>query len=243
MDVRREQRPVVGVVGHELVVPRPFGNLPVIGTPHAYVDQLARAGLRPVVIPGEHGVDLLDHVDALVLTGGGDLDPALSGVHSEAAEGVDRARDDAELDLVRAAAARRLPVLGCCRGLQVMTVALGGRLQKVSGHLLPGPGHDVRTRPGSLIESLLGPVARTTALHRQAVADPSTFWCPTAWADGTVEAIEPVDKGWLALGVQWHPELSAVPGFVDETGPALFRWLAEAAMSKAAKFQEIRCAT
>ncbi len=74
------RRPVVGIVGHDLVVARPFGELPVTGTPRAYVEHLARVGLRPVVVPGEHGVDLLDVVDALVLTGGGDLDPALSGM-------------------------------------------------------------------------------------------------------------------------------------------------------------------
>ena len=224
-----DRRPVVGVVGHGLVVPRPFGNLPVIGTPRAYVDQLARVGLRPVLIPGEHGVDLLDLVDALVLTGGGDLDPVLSGVEPDQAQGVDRARDDAELTLVRAAADLRIPVLGCCRGLQVLALAFGGTLRSVDDHVRPGPGHEVRTDPRSLIARLVGPTTQTTALHQQAIAEPSPAWRPTAWAGTTIEAIEPVESNWPALGVQWHPELSGIDGFVDETGPALFTWLARVA--------------
>jgi putative glutamine amidotransferase len=212
-----------------MVVPRPFGDLPAIGTPQRYVDQLAGVGLRPILIPCEHAVDLLDLVDAVVLTGGGDVDPAWSGVRPDHAHGVDRSRDDAEVALVREAAERRIPLLGCCRGLQVLTVAFGGTLHHVDGHLRPGPGHDVRTQPGSLISRLIGPSAQTTALHQQAIAEPGTSWRPTAWADTTIEAIEPVESDWPALGVQWHPELSGLEGFEDETGPALFGWLASAA--------------
>lgn len=226
---RGNRRPVVGVVSHGHLIQRPFGELPVNGTPRPYVDQLARAGMRPVLIPGDHAIELLDVVDALVLTGGGDLDSSLSGMSPEKAHEVDRSRDDAELALVRAAAEQRVPLLGCCRGLQVMAVAFGGTLQRVSGHLQPGPGHDVRTQPGSLIADLIGPSARTTALHGQAIADTGPFWQPTAWTDDTIEAIEPAVDDWPALGVQWHPELSGVGGFNDDTGPALFAWLAEQA--------------
>ncbi|MCW2801089.1 MAG: peptidase [Aeromicrobium sp.] len=224
-----DRRPVVGVVGHGLVVPRPFGDMPVVGTPRTYVDRLAGVGLRPLLIPGVHGVDLLDLVDALVLTGGGDLDAALSGVGPDQAQEVDRSRDDAEMTLVHAAADLRIPVLGCCRGLQVLAVAFGGTLRTVDDHVQPGSGHEVRTEPGSLISRLIGPSAQTTALHKQSIADPSPSWRPTAWADSTIEAIEPVEPGWPALGVQWHPELGGVRGLVDETGPAVFTWLATVA--------------
>lgn len=232
MDVRSGPRPVVGVVGHDLVVRRPFGDLPVTGTPRAYVEHLVRAGMRPVVLPGRHAIELFDVVDALVLTGGGDLDPSLSGTDPGQADGVDRSRDEAELKLVRAAAERRIPVLGCCRGLQVMAVAFGGTLRRVEGHVQPGPGHAVHTQPGSLIGDLLGPVAKTTALHGQAIADPGPYWRPTAWADGTIEAIEPFHGSWAALGVQWHPELGGLAGFTDETGRTIFGWLAERARSR-----------
>lgn len=113
-------------------------------------------------------------------------------------------------------------------------MAFGGALRDVQGHVQPGPGHDVRTLPGSLIASLIGTVARTTTLHHQAVAEPGPHWRPTAWANETIEAIEPVDGRWPALGVQWHPELRGVEAFVDETGPALFRWLFDQAALRAA---------
>jgi putative glutamine amidotransferase len=225
-------RPVVGVVSHRLVVARPFGDLPVTGTPQAYVTALSVAGFRPVLLPGEHALAALDLVDALVLTGGGDIDPALSGAGQ--AVGVDRGRDAAEIAVARAAGDRRLPLLGCCRGMQVMAVAFAGSLRSVADHVRPGPGHAVRTRRGSLVADLIGPDARTTALHEQAVADTGPFWQATAWADGVVEAIEPSDDPWPALGVQWHPELHGIEPFVDDTGPALFRWLAAASAGTAA---------
>ncbi|MEO6471123.1 MAG: gamma-glutamyl-gamma-aminobutyrate hydrolase family protein, partial [Aeromicrobium sp.] len=181
-------------------MPRPFGDLPVIGTPRAYVEKLSGVGLRPILLPGEHAVDLLDLVDALVLTGGGDVNPALSGVNPVHATGVDHSRDEAEVALVRAAAERRIPLLGCCRGLQVLAVAFGGTLRSVSGHVQPGSGHEVRTKSGSAIGGLIGHVARTTSLHQQATADLGTFWQPTAWASGIIEAIVPVDDDWPVLG-------------------------------------------
>ncbi len=148
------------------------------------------------------------------------------------AQGVDRSRDDAEIAVVLAAAELRVPLLGCCRGLQVMAVALGATLRSVEGHVQPGPGHHVHTQPGSLIAELVGPVVWTSALHEQAIADPGLSWRPTAWADDTIESIEPIDDRWPALGVQWHPELGGVAGFNDHTGRALFEWLAERARSR-----------
>ena len=97
--------PVVGIVGHGYVVPKSFGDLPVVGTPADYAERLVAAGARPVLLPGATAVDLLDVVDALVLTGGGDVDPRLYGGPPDGAVDVDPARDDAEIALVRAAAA------------------------------------------------------------------------------------------------------------------------------------------
>jgi putative glutamine amidotransferase len=220
---------VIGIVGHGHVVPRPFGELPVTGTPITYVEAVLRSGARPVIVPPRTGAALLDVVDGLVLTGGGDLDPALSGAGGPACD-VDGERDETEIALVRLAAERRIPLLGACRGLQVMAVALGGTLTGGLDHLRPHDGHEVRTAAGSLVRDLVGDRVRTTALHQQAVREPGSHWLATAWAeDGVVEAIEPLDPDWPALGVQWHPELSAVPIFEDPTGPALFSWLAAAA--------------
>lgn len=220
-------RPVVGVVGHGHLVPRPFGDLPVTGTPPTYLDAVAAAGGRPVVLAIPYAVEQLDLVDAIVLTGGGDVDPRRHPGRVDTVRDVDPARDEAELALVHAAAAARIPLLGICRGLQIMAVAFGGALGAVE-HELVETGHDIRTAPGSLVRTLLGTGCRTSALHRQAITASGEWWRPTAWADdATVEAIEPVDPDWPALGVQWHPELGDHPVLGDGTGPALFGWLVE----------------
>lgn len=214
--------PVVGIVGHSYEVPKFFGNLPVSGTPGSYVDRVAAAGGRPVVLPGRQATGLLDVVDALVLTGGGDVDPALYGGSPEGGIDVDRNRDEDEIALVHAAQQAGVPLLGVCRGLQVLVVAHGGTLTGDLGmsHVLPEVGHPVTTQPGSLTRRVLGERPQVSSLHHQSVADPGPHWRPTAWADdGVVEAAEWVGpEPWPVLAVQWHPER-------DHTGPALFGWL------------------
>jgi putative glutamine amidotransferase len=217
-------RPVVGIVGYHHAVPRPWGTLPVSGAPSSYVEAVASAGGRPVLLPQEHAPGQLDLVDAVVLTGGGDLDPRWYAGDPATAIDVDPARDESELAVARAAVAARLPLLAVCRGLQVLAVAFGGSLQTVTGHLLPGTGHAVETTPGSLVHGLLGARPHTSALHHQAVDHLGPGWRATAWADGVVEAVEPHDPAVPVLGVQWHPELSQEP-FSDLTGPAVVGWL------------------
>lgn len=221
-------RPVVGIVGHDYVVPKFFGDLPVSGIPRSYVDAVAAAGGRPVLLPSAHAVGLLDTVDALVLAGGGDLSPSLWGGPS-AVPGPDGSLPDLRLDraevaVARAAHAAGVPLLGVCRGLQVLVVAFGGTLVPELGmaHVLPVGAHPLRTAPGSHAERLVGE-GPVSSLHHQSVADPGPCWRPTAWAaDGVVEAVEWAGAGdWPVLGVQWHPEL-------DATAAALFGWLAEA---------------
>lgn len=229
-----DRRPVVGVVGHAYVVPRPFGDLAVAGTTQAYVEAVAAVGCRPVILPSVTAVELMDLVDAVVLTGGGDVDPRLYGGDPALATDVDRARDDHEIALVEAATRAGVPLLGVCRGMQVLAVAHGGRLGPVAGHSLPPDGHDVVTAQGSLVRDLLGPRTRTSALHHQAVADPGPHWRPSARADdGTVEALEWSAGDWPVLGVQWHPELAWSAELDDATGPALFGWLHDVASIRA----------
>lgn len=207
------RRPVIGIAGHRQLVPRPFGDLPVHGAAAAYAVAVTACGGRPVVLPPGAATGLLDVVDGVVLTGGDDL-------------GADPSRDADEDALVHAAVAAGVPLLGVCRGLQVLAVALGGRVGDAPGHVHPAAGHAVTTRRGSTAHGLLGAAATTSALHHQAVTDPGPHARATAWAmDGTVEAIEPTDPAVPALGVQWHPELFWNDAPHDTTGPALFAWL------------------
>ena len=208
---------VVGIVGYRHAVPRSFGELPVTGAPTAYVEGIRAAGGRPVLLPGSMAAELLDVVDALVLTGGDDL-------------GADRLRDAEELALIGAAARARVPLLAICRGMQLLAVAAGGDLVQDLGdrHLKHGVGHGVRTEAGSRVATLLGPAPWVTSLHHQAVERPGAWWRVTAWAeDGTAEAMEWVgEEPWDALAVQWHPEMA------DETGPSLFGWLVHEARTR-----------
>ena len=223
--------PVIGIVGHGHVVTRPFGELDIVGTPTRYVQHVTGAGGRPVVLTGPDAVHLLDVVEAIVLTGGGDVDPRRYGGAPEDARDVDTGRDETEIALVRAAARSGIPLLGVCRGLQVMIVAFGGTLRAdfANAHLLVEDEHLVETTPGSVIRRLLGDRQPVSSLHHQAAAVVASCWRATARAgDGVVEAIEWVGPGrWPALGVQWHPEFG-IPG-----DSPLFDWLVGEAAARA----------
>ena len=227
------RRPVIGIAGQRYVVRKFFGDLPVQGNPTRYVDHVSAAGGRPVILPMESAVDLLDVVDGLVLAGGGDLDPTLYGESSAHAVDVDRDRDRTEINLARRARGAGMPLLGVCRGAQVLAVAFGGTLRPHLGddrpHVVIDGGHAIRTLAGSAVSALLGEQATVNSLHHQAVADPGPSWHPTAWADdGVIEAIEWGGHGspWAALGVQWHPELERVEG------QELFAWLVRESISR-----------
>jgi putative glutamine amidotransferase len=221
--------PIIGIVGHEHTVPRHFGDLRVTGSPTAYADQVIACGGRPALLPGRSAADLLDAVDAVVLTGGGDIDPTLYGGDPAHGREVNRTRDEHELAVIHSAHRRRLPLLGVCRGMQLLAVAFGGQIDQDLGlrHVRPGGLHPVDTRDGSLIRNLLGPRPAVTALHNQAVSEPGVAWEVTAWADdGSVEAIEPPGSDWPVIGVQWHPERPD-----DPTGDAVLGWLVRVAAS------------
>jgi putative glutamine amidotransferase len=223
--------PVIGIAGAGYVVNRFWGELPVRGVPTSYVDAVAAAGGRPVILPPGHALDLLDMVDAVVLAGGGDVDPTLYGPPDDRAIEVDRARDEGEIALVRALRSRGIPLLAVCRGLQVLTVADGGSLITDLGpdqpHVAPEVGHAVKTSSGTLLASLIGTACTVSSLHHQAVARLGSGWLPTCRAaDGCIEGVEWVAPGWWpALGVQWHPEL-------DSTGTELFGWLVRMAIKR-----------
>jgi putative glutamine amidotransferase len=165
--------------------------------------------------PGE----LLDRIDALVLGGGADIDPDSQGVeaHPETV-GTNPDRDNFEIALARLALERGIPLLGVCRGMQVLNVACGGTIDQHlpdrlghEGHR-PIPGswaeHEVRLEPGSLAATAAGSERLTVKTHHpQGVDEIPDSLSASAWAtdDESVEAIESGD-GSFVLGVLWHPE-------------------------------------
>src|SRR5680860_44129 len=175
--------PVIGIAGASYVVARPFGDLAVHGIPRRYVDHVVGAGGRAVVRPPGIGHDVLDLLDGLVLAGGGDIDPALYGRVGVRAREVDRARDEAEIALVREAREARVPMLGVCRGAQVFAVADGGTLVPDLGpdrpHVLATTSHPIKTFPGSACARLLGLRSQVSSLHHQAIDRTGSGWRST----------------------------------------------------------------
>jgi putative glutamine amidotransferase len=229
--------PLIGISAYCEVAKWGAWDRPAVLLPRRYADSVAAAGGIPVLLPPLPGIEnALGRLDGLILSGGGDIDPAR--YHAEPAPqtgSVREERDAAELELFAAARSRRLPVLGICRGLQVINVALGGTLVQhlpdVVGHdgHAPVPGsygdHAVRVAAGSKLSQILGRDETSTPTHHhQAVDQLGRGLVPTAWAqDGTIEAFEldAAGDGWFMVAVQWHPEAG------DD--PSLFRALIAAA--------------
>jgi putative glutamine amidotransferase len=207
--------------------------------PRRYADRVSAAGGIPVLLPPVPDVaDALAQLDGLMLSGGGDIDPARYGAEpAPETASVREERDTAEFELFAAALSLRLPVLGICRGMQVINVARGGSLHQhlpaVVGHdgHAPVPGafgaHAVRVAAGSRLAGILGrDAADVPTHHHQAVDRLGQGLTATAWTeDGIVEAVElDAAESPFVLAVQWHPE-----GGDD---PSLFRALIAAARDR-----------
>ncbi|MFF8832895.1 gamma-glutamyl-gamma-aminobutyrate hydrolase family protein [Streptomyces sp. NPDC015131] len=171
------------------------------------------AAMLPPDAPGL-AAEVVARLDGLVVAGGADVDPERYGAERDPRTGPAAPERDAwELALIRAALTAGTPVLGVCRGMQLLNVALGGTLvQHLDGHT-GGVGvfgtHAVKPVPGTRYASLVGDTVTVPTYHHQAVDRLGGDLTPSAHADdGTVEALELPGDRW-ALGVQWHPEMDA----------------------------------
>jgi putative glutamine amidotransferase len=219
-------RPIIGISCYvEAASWGAWTDVPAALIPHRYVAKVEEAGGVALVIPPRldadagWAVDVLGRLDGLILAGGVDVEPVRYGQEPHSSiQAARRDRDAAELSLAVASGRTGLPVLGICRGMQVMAVAAGGVLEQHipdrvghSGHS-PSPGvygeHEVRIELSSRLGTILGPSIEAPSYHHQAVVSHPGY-VASAWdpADGTLEAMED-SAARFRLAVQWHPEVS-----------------------------------
>ena len=236
--------PVIGITGNY-----DAGKCTLL---EGYYRSVLEAGGTPLVIPAFDDTDamvsLLDRVDALILSGGGDINPLYLGEEPlRELSSVNPARDWHELMLVRLAANRQIPILGICRGIQVMTAALGGKLyqdiykeaaatlkhsQDTERHVAT---HSVRIASASRLSKIFGATnLPVNSFHHQAVKEAAPGFTVAALSpDGLIEAVESTEHKSM-IGVQWHPECMILGG--DRSMMPLFEWL----VSEARSFAEAR---
>ncbi len=218
------RRPVLGLTTYREQIQTGIWDVPAAYLPSDYFEGVIRAGGVPVLLPPQPvdpdvTASALDSLHALVITGGYDLDPAAYGQQPHPTTDQPRTDRDAwELALLDGALQRGLPVLGICRGAQVLNVAFGGTLHQNLPDVIGHGGHrtgngvfatlPVRTVPGTRLAGLLGEAARASCYHHQAIDKVGEALVVSAWdADGVVEALELPGDGFV-LAVQWHPEQS-----------------------------------
>ena len=237
-------KPIIGITGNY-----DNGKCTLL---EGYYRSVLEAGGTPLIIPPFDDPDamgsLLDRVDALILSGGGDINPLYLGEEpSRELSSINPVRDWHELMLVRLAANRQIPVLGICRGLQVMTAALGGKLyqdiyQEAGATIKHGQDterhvatHSVRVEAGSVLAGVFGATSiAVNSFHHQAVKEAAPGFAVTALSpDGLIEAVESTMHKSM-MGVQWHPECMILGG--DSSMIPLFEWL----VGEASSFAEAR---
>lgn len=235
-----EPRPVIAVTGN-------FGDKGC-ELAKGYYLSIEQAGGVPVVLPPTDNAQVilsaLDRVDAIVFSGGGDINPLFLGEQPLPGQGsINGERDAGELLLARLAYDRQIPMLGICRGIQVLAAALGGEIFQDLGTQYPAPEkllkhsqqaarhmptHTVSLEEGSLVRNIFGtPHLRVNSFHHQAVSKPGNRLKVSAIApDGVIEAVESTEYK-SVLGVQWHPECFAPAN--DHSMLPLFKWIVEEA--------------
>ena len=217
-------RPVIGLCAAEEQARYGVWDEAVHLLPRSYARAVQHAGGLALMLPSDPQVadapaELLDRLDGLVLTGGCDIDPAIYGAEPHAQVGATTpGRDRFEIALARAAIERDMPLLGICRGMQLLNVALGGGIEQHLPDVIgdqrhrhtPGAfaDHGVRIEPGSLAARVVGREQEAVkSHHHQALDGLGDGLVASGWSieDGVVEAIELPEQR-FALGVLWHPE-------------------------------------
>lgn len=215
--------PLIGLSTERLMIHDPIVS---VGTKEAYVRAVLKAGGIPLLIPVglslTHLRELFQSLDGILLVGGGDLDPALfNGEPHPRIYDIDSARDEMEIELVHMAARQQKPLLGICRGAQVINVALGGSLYTDIADQLKGAlkhdyfpdyprdtlAHKVKIMDQTRLEKIIGEdEIQVNSLHHQGLARIGEELRVSAWSpDGLAEAVELLGHRFL-MGVQWHPE-------------------------------------
>lgn len=227
-----EKRPVIGITGNYEDLTCKLGR--------GYYQSVVAAGGVPVVIPpvaDKHViVNTLEHIDALILSGGGDINPLWAGEEpSPKLHGINQERDLPELLIARLAYNRQIPMLGICRGIQTLATAFGGKVaQDISDVATIKHSQDAdRSEPthsviidedSSLFDIYKSTKVMVNSFHHQAVAEAGDKFRVIAKSpDGIIEAMESSEFKSI-LGVQWHPECL-------EEGLPLFQWLVNEAKS------------
>lgn len=227
-----KRKPVIGLTGN-------YGEL-ACKLNEGYYKSIWRAGGVPVIIPPIADTDVLintlEHIDGLLLTGGADFNPLYAGEEpSPRLGGINAERDLPELLITQLAYNRQIPMLGICRGIQTLAMALGGKVQQDISDVAQirhsqdadrsEPTHSVTIEPDSTLFNIYNKEKLfVNSFHHQAVCDPGERFRVTARsADGIIEAIESRDYKSI-LGVQWHPECMSA-----EDGSPIFSWLVQQA--------------
>jgi putative glutamine amidotransferase len=230
-------RPLIGITAYAEQARWGVWDLRAVLVPENYVRMVTEAGGRAVVLPPDptgdaaDAADLVGRLDGLVLAGGADIEPARYGAEPHELTVTRPDRDAGELAVLDAALDADLPVLGVCRGAELLAVAYGGRLHQHLPDVLggaskhaPAPGvygsHLARFAPGSIAATLFGEESEVNSYHHQAVSDPGKLTVTGRADDGVIEALEDPGRRFV-LGVQWHPEMAG--------DPRPFRALVEAA--------------